>query len=396
MSQAYLLAAARTPVGKFLGALASVPAPVLAGQVIRELIQQTRLEPEAVEEVILGQVLPAGVGQAPARQAALRAGLPPSVAAMSVNKVCGSGLKAVMLAAQAVRAGDARVLVAGGMESMSQAPYLLPGVRQGWKYGHRQALDHMLHDGLWCAWEQKAMGQLAEYTARKYQVSRQDQDQYAARSHQRACAAWDQGLFAPETVPVRAQEGGPVMLDRDEGPRPDTTPDALARLEPVFDPQGTVTAGNASQLSDGAAAVLVGDHSWARRLASPLTARVAAAVTVGVEPRELFIAPVEAIRQVVQRGGLALEQVEAFEINEAFAAQMVACCRLLELPEEKVNRCGGAIALGHPIGASGARVLVTLLHTLAREGKTWGVAALCLGGGNAVAVLVERVGSEGP
>ncbi len=389
MGQPYLVAGARTPVGKFLGALSSFSAPQLAAQAIAAVLQRSGAPAQAVQEVILGQVLPAGSGQAPARQAALQAGLPASVPAMSVNKVCGSGLKAVMLAATAIRAGEAQLVLAGGMESMSQAPYLLPRVRTGWKYGHRQCLDHMLHDGLWCAYEDRSMGQLAEYTARKYQVSRQQQDRYAALSHARAVQAWQQGAFAPEVVSVRDSQGR-VVLDRDEGPRPDSSEEKLAQLPPAFDPQGTVTAGNSSQLSDGAAAVLVADESWRKRLNGAVVCRIVDWVTVATEPKELFIAPALALRRLAQNSGVPLEEVHLFEINEAFAAQTVACLKQLNLPEEKVNVHGGAVALGHPIGASGARVLVTLMHALAQREKTWGAAALCLGGGEAVAMLVQR------
>ncbi len=395
MNEAYLLGGLRTPVGKFLGGLASVPAPQLAALAIGQLLEQLHLAPDEVEEVIAGEVLSAGVGQAPARQAALGAGLPPTVAAVTVNKVCGSGLKAAMLAAQAVRCGDAAVVVAAGMESMSQAPFLLPRVRQGWKFGHQRALDHMLHDGLWCAFEDQAMGQVAEYTARKHQITRQEQDHFAAESHRRAVAAWEQGAFQAEVVPVPNPKcPEKILLARDEGPRADTTPETLARLRPVFDPQGSVTAGNASQLSDGAAAVVVADREVARRVASPLTCRVVATATSGGEPRELFTAPVEAIRRVVQKAGMPLEQVDLVELNEAFAAQMLACLKQLPLDAQKVNVHGGAVALGHPIGASGTRVLVTLMHALARYNKQFGIAALCLGGGNAVAMLIEHVGEQ--
>ncbi len=394
MAEAYLLGGVRTPIGKFLGALSSVPAPRLASVAIRRLLEQLHLAPGEVEEVIAGQVLTAGVGQAPARQAALAAGLPESVAAVTVNKVCGSGLKAAMLAAQAIRCGDASLVVAAGMESMSQAPFLLPRVRQGWKFGHQQAVDHMLHDGLWCAFENQAMGQVAEETATRYQVSREEQDRFAAESHRRAVAAWEQGAFQAEVVPVpHPKEPEQVLLARDEGPRPDTTPETLDRLRPVFSAQGTVTAGNASQLSDGAAAVVLADEETAHRVRSPLTCRVVASVTVGAKPRDLFIAPVEAIRRVVAKAGIELAQVDLVELNEAFAAQMVACLKQLELEPERVNVHGGAVALGHPIGASGTRVLVTLMHALARYEKQFGVAALCLGGGNAVAMLIQRVGS---
>ena len=392
MPSAYLLGGCRTPIGKFLGGLASLPAPKLGAIAIAEALQRSGIAGERVEEVILGEILTAGVGQAPARQAALAAGLPPTVAALTINKMCGSGLKAVMLADQAIRSGDARVIVAGGMESMSRAPHLLTGTREGWKFGPQTVLDSMLHDGLWCAFENVAMGAQADYIAASRGVSRADQDAFAAESHRRAAAAIAAGRFDQEIVSVKVpSRKGDVVVDRDEGPRPETTVEKLAALKPAFDPTGTVTAGNASQLSDGAAALVVVDEATARESNSPLKARIVAAATSGVAPKEIFIAPVTAMQQVLAKARMTPGDIDLFELNEAFAAQCLACTRPLELDPAKVNVNGGAIALGHPIGASGARVLVTLLHALAARGLSRGLASLCLGGGNAVALIVERV-----
>ncbi|MCS6851251.1 MAG: acetyl-CoA C-acetyltransferase [Gemmataceae bacterium] len=391
MPEAFLLSAVRTPIGKYLGGLSSLPATELGSIVVREALRRAGVAGEQVDEVILGQVFQAGAGQNPARQAALRAGLPQTVAAVTVNKVCGSGLKAVMLAAQAIRAGDADLIVAGGMESMSQAPYLLFGARAGWKYGDQKAVDAMIHDGLWCAFEHWHMGEAAEHIAACYGVSRAEQDRFSARSQQRAAAAWERGLFAAETVPVPVGSGPKATLvNRDEGIRPETTPEALARLKPAFRSDGTVTAGNASTLSDGAAAVVVASTRAVERLGARPMARVVAYATSGVAPKDIFIAPVHAVRRVLERAQLTLNDIDLFELNEAFAAQMLACTRELPLDEARVNVRGGAIALGHPIGASGARVLVTLLHALQQQGMKRGLASLCLGGGNAVAMVVER------
>jgi acetyl-CoA C-acetyltransferase len=359
---------------------------------IAEALKRSGIAGERVEEVIMGEILTAGVGQAPARQAALAAGLPPTVAALTINKMCGSGLKAVMLADQAIRAGDARVIVAGGMEAMSRAPHLLTGTREGWKFGPQTVLDSMIHDGLWCAFENVAMGAEADYIAASRGVSRADQDAFSAESHRRAAAAIAEGRFAQEIVSVKVpSRKGDVIVDRDEGPRLDTTVEKLAALKPAFDPTGTVTAGNASQLSDGAAALVVVDEATARESSSPLKARIVAAATSGVAPKEIFIAPVTAMQQVLAKAKMAPADIDLFELNEAVAAQCLACTRPLELDPSKVNVNGGAIALGHPIGASGARVLVTLLHALAARGLSRGLASLCLGGGNAVALIVERV-----
>ncbi|HTU91990.1 MAG TPA: acetyl-CoA C-acetyltransferase [Gemmataceae bacterium] len=391
MADAFLFSGARTPIGKYLGSLADVPAPQLGAVAISEALRRARVPSEQVEEMILGNVIQAGVGQNPARQAALKAGLPDSVAAFTVNKVCGSGLKAVMLAAQAVRAGDAELIVAGGIESMSQAPYLLLGARAGWKYGDQKAVDAMIHDGLWCAFENWHMGEAAEHIAGKCGVSRGEQDRFSAQSQQRAAAAWQKGAFTAEIVPVTVGTGTKAkVVARDEGIRPETTAEGLAKLKPAFRDGGTVTAGNASTLSDGAAAVVVGSARAAERLGAKPLAHIVAYATSGVAPKDIFIAPVLAVRQVLAKANLRLEEIDLFEMNEAFAAQMLACGKELKLDEAKVNIHGGAIALGHPIGASGARVLVTLLYALEQRGLKRGLASLCLGGGNAVAMVVER------
>ncbi len=391
MADAFLLSAARTPIGKYLGGLADVPAPQLGAVAVAEALRRGRVPPDQANEVILGNVIQAGVGQNPARQAALKAGLPDTIAAFTVNKVCGSGLKAVMLAAQAIRAGDAEVIVAGGMESMSRAPYLLFGARAGWKYGDQKVIDAMVHDGLWCAFECWHMGEAAEHIAAKCGVSRAEQDRFSAQSHRRAAAAWERGAFSAEVVPVTVGSGPKAKtVTRDEGIRPDSTAEALAKLKPAFREGGTVTAANASQLSDGAAAVVVASARAAERLGTKPLARVVAYATSGIAPKDIFLAPVGAVRQVLERAGLRAEDIDLFELNEAFAAQMLACGGELKLDESKVNVHGGAIALGHPIGASGARVLVTLLYALEQRGLRRGLAALCLGGGNAVAMVVER------
>jgi acetyl-CoA C-acetyltransferase len=392
MSDAFLLSAARTPIGKHLGALAEVPAPELGAVALREALRRANVDPAKVDEAIMGCVLQAGLGQNPARQAALKAGLPDAIAACTVNKVCGSGLKAAMLAAQAIRAGDAELVLAGGMESMSRAPYLLFGARAGWKFGDQKLMDEMIHDGLWCACENWHMGEAAERIATKCGVSRAEQDRFAAQSQRRAAEAWDRGAFAAEVTPVTVGSGAKAkVVSRDEGPRPDTTAEALAKLKPAFREGGTVTAGNASTLSDGAAAVLVGSARAAERLGVAPMARIVAYSTSGVAPKDIFIAPVLAVQQVLAKAEWRLGDVHLFELNEAFAAQMLACGKELGLDEAKVNVHGGAIALGHPIGASGARVLTTLLYALQRHGLRRGVASLCLGGGNAVAMAVERL-----
>jgi acetyl-CoA C-acetyltransferase len=388
----FLLSAARTPIGKFLGELAEVPAPRLGAVALAEALRRAHVRPDQVDEVIMGNVVQAGVGQAPARQAALAAGLPDSIAAYTVNKVCGSGLKAVMLGAQAIKAGDAEIVAAGGMESMSRAPYLVEGARAGLKYGDGKLVDALVRDGLWCAFENCAMGESAEYIAGKCSITRADQDRLSVQSHKRAAAAWESGAFQAEVVPVTVGSGPKARtMSRDEGIRPDSTPEGLAKLRPAFKPDGTVTAGNASQLSDGGAAVVIASEQATRRLGMKPLARVVSYATSGVAPKDIFIAPVPAVRMALEKARLTLSDIGLFELNEAFAAQMLACGKELGLDEERVNVHGGAIALGHPIGASGARVLVTLVHALGYYGRRYGLASLCLGGGNAVAMVIERV-----
>ncbi len=392
MSDVLLLAAVRTPIGKYLGGLADLPAPQLGALVLREALRRANVPAERVDEVIVGNVIQAGVGQNPARQAALHAGLPDTIAALTVNKVCGSGLKAVMLAAQAIKAGDADVILAGGIESMSRAPHLLMGTRTGWKYGDQKAVDAMIHDGLWCAFENWHMGEAAEHIAAKCNVNRDDQDRFAAQSHQRAAAAWEKGLFNAEVLPVTIGSGPKVKtIARDEAMRADTSAEGLAKLKPAFRDIGTVTAGNASMLSDGAAAVVVASSTAAAKLAAKPLARIVAYATSGIAPRDIFLAPVGAVLQVLAKAEMTLKDIDLFELNEAFAAQMLACNKELGLDESRINVHGGAIALGHPIGASGTRVLVTLLYALQQRGLKRGLASLCLGGGNAVAMIVERL-----
>ena len=389
MTASYLLAGCRTPIGKILGCLASVPATRLGAVAVAEAIRRAGLPADAVDEVIMGNVLAAGLGQAPARQAALGGGLPDSIAAVTINKMCGSGLKAVMLADQAIRAGDARIIVAGGMESMTRAPFLISGARQGWKFGDQQVRDSMLHDGLWCAFEDMAMGAEADYIAESHGVSREDQDAFALESHRRAAAR--AGIELDEIVPVTVTDRkSETVVTEDEGPRPETSLEDLAKLRPSFGKTGTVTAGNASQISDGAAAVVVASEEVAKSSRSPIKARIVASATSGVAPKEIFIAPVTAVRKVLAKAEMTLADIDLVELNEAFAAQCLACLRPLEADPAKTNVHGGAIALGHPIGASGARVLVTLLYAMAERGAKRGLASLCLGGGNAVAMIVER------
>jgi acetyl-CoA C-acetyltransferase len=389
MTEAYILAACRTPIGRFRGSLSWLPATELGAIVVREAVARAGVEPSAIDEVILGNVLSAGVGQAPARQAALRAGLPTKVAALTVNKVCGSGLKAVMLAAQGVRCGDVDLVVAGGMESMSRAGWVLS--RDAPAVGDRQLIDSMMHDGLTCPFSGKSMGEIADALATRASISRDEQDRFALESHRRAIAAAEAGAFAEEMawVPSRCVSDALIAL-RDEGPRSDTDYDQLARLKSAFRADGTVTAGNSSLISDGAAAIVVGSESMAAQFKRRPLARIIAYVTSGGEPEDLFTAPVDAIRRVLALGERSLNDLDLLEINEAFAVQMLACMNQLALAPDRVNVHGGAIAIGHPIGASGARVLVTLVHALKRRGGRLGVAALCLGGGNAVAMLVER------
>lgn len=393
MPDAFLVAAVRTPIGKYLGGLADLSAPELGGQVLGEAMVRAKISPGAVDEVIMGCVLQAGLGQNPARQAALKAGLPDTVAAFAVNKVCGSGLKAAMLAAQAIRAGDADIVLAGGVESMSRAPHLLFGARQGWKIGDQKAVDAMIHDGLWCAFENWHMGEAAEHIATKCGIPRGEQDRFAVQSHQRAAAAWSQGAFTAEVLPITVGAGAKAKtIAQDDGFRTDSSRESLAKLKPAFCEGGTVTAGNASMLSDGAAAVAVVSTRGLEKLGVQPLARIVAYATSGIAAKDIFLAPVGAVRMVLAKANLTINDIDLFELNEAFAAQMLACNQDLKIDEAKINVHGGAIALGHPIGASGTRVLVTLVHALEKRNARRGLASLCLGGGNAVAMIVERGG----
>jgi len=389
-NHAYIVAARRSPMGRFLGGLTKVEATQIGAQVLRTLLHDARTDAEHLDEVFVGQVIQAGCGQNPARQVALGAGVPDRVSCTTVNKVCGSGLQAVMFADQVIRAGDAHLIATGGIENMSRCPFLIRDHRLGHKFGDAKLVDAMQFDGLVNIYDGALMGEIAEETAEKAGISRADQDAFAARSHQRAAAADEQGLFDDERVPIEIRPGKEALC-KDETIRPGTTPDALASLPPVFRKGGTVTAGNASSLADGAAMLLVASQAGLKHCGSEPLARIVAQATAGGPPRELFFAPINAVRMVTERAGWSLDQVDLFELNEAFAAQSLADIRALELDEEKVNVNGGAIALGHPLGASGARVLTTLLHAMKRRHARRGIAALCLGGGNAVALAVERV-----
>jgi acetyl-CoA C-acetyltransferase len=398
----YLVAAARTPIGRFGGALADVPATRLGAIAIGAAVERSGVPLDTIDEVYMGQVLQGGAGQAPARQAALAAGLPESVPATTVNRVCGSGMKAIMLAAAAIKAGDAEVVVAGGMESMSQGPYLLPKARFGYRYGHGQLVDSTLSDGLWCAIEDCHMGTHAERVALSERIGRDDQDAFALESHRRAVAAIDAGRFDAEIVPVSVEDrkSGERLVTVDEGPRRDTSPDALARLRPAFelpvdhpaDATGTVTAGNAPPLSDGAAATVVAGAEAVERLGLRPLARIVGYAQAEVAPRWIFLAPIEGVRRLAERTGIGVGDFDLVEVNEAFAAQTLADGRTLGLDWDRVNVNGGAIALGHPIGASGARIVATLAHELDRRQARYGLATLCLGGGGSVAMALERVG----
>ncbi len=386
-----IVGAARTPIGSFLGTLSGVSAPRLGAAAIGEAIRRAGIAPEEVEEVIMGNVLQAGVGQAPARQAALFAGLPTKVECLTINKVCGSGLKAVMLAEQAIALGDAEVIVAGGMESMSNAPYVLERARVGYRLGHGDLLDSMIKDGLWDVYNDFHMGNAGELCARRLEISREEQDEYAAESYRRALRAQEQGLLAEEIVPVEAPQakGGTLLVCEDEEPRR-VNFEKMKTLKPAFEPEGTITPANASKINDGAAAVvLMSREQAAARGLQPL-ARIVGAVAAARRPEEFTIAPVDAIQKVLRRTGLSLSEIDLFEINEAFAVVALAAIRLLELDPAKVNVNGGAVAFGHPIGASGARLLVTLLYEMKRRGARRGLVALCIGGGEAVAMVVER------
>ncbi len=403
--QTFIVSAARTPIGKFGGALSTVPATELGGVAIRAAVERAGLDPATIEvdDVFMGQVLQAGVGQAPARQAALSAGLPDTTSATTINRVCGSGLKAIMLAASEIRAGDAELVIAGGMESMNGAPYVLPGARFGLRLGNAQLIDSTVNDGLWCAIEDCHMGTHAERVAISEHVSREDQDAFALGSHQKAIAAIDGGRFDAELTPVtvRDAKGRETVVTTDEGPRRDSTAEALARLKPAFElpdgedrgetTEGTVTAGNAPGITDGAAATLVASERAVERLGLKPLARIVGYAQAEVAAKWLFLAPVEGVRRLLDRIELSIDDFDLIEINEAFAAQTLADGRALGFDWDKVNVNGGAIALGHPIGASGARIVATLLHELERREGRYGLATLCLGGGGSVAMAVERV-----
>jgi len=393
LRQPVILSAVRTPVGKFQGALSSFSATELGARVVAEVTHRAGIEPDTVDEVIMGNVLQAGLGQNPGRQAALRGGLHPRVAAMTINKVCGSGLKAVALAAQSVMLGQSDIVVAGGMESMSNCPYLLPEARGGYRIGDRQVIDSMIHDGLWDVYEDFHMGMTAELVAEKYKISREEQDKFALQSHQRAVQAMNSCFVESQILPIDVpqKKGEPVVLRRDESPRPDASLEALAKLRPAFKKDGTVTAGNAPGTNDGAAAVVVTSEDTAARLGKTPMARIVAQAVSGVEPKWVMMAPVEAVERLLRKTGWDRDRdVDLYELNEAFAVQAIAVMRELRLDPAKVNVNGGAVAIGHPIGASGARILVTLLYEMQRRGLHRGIAALCLGGGNAVALAVER------
>ena len=392
VTDAVILSAVRLPTGRFLGALKDFSAPELGALVIREAVRRAGIEASLVEQCYMGNVVSAGLGQAPARQAALRAGLSDDVSAVTVNQVCGSGLRAVMLAAQAIQVGDARVAVAGGMESMSRAPYLLERAREGLRLGHGEATDSMISDGLWCSFEQWHMGQAGEVVAAEYHVTRDAQDRYALASHQKAATAAREGRFTAEILPVTVPRRGqpPLLVDADESVRSDTSLDALAALRPAFKDAGTVTAGNAPPVNDGAAALVLASARAAAEHGGRVRARVVAQASSGLAPKYVLMTPVEAVRRVLEKAGWQTGDVDLFEINEAFSAQLVAVIAQLGLDAERVNVNGGAVALGHPIGASGARILTTLLHALEARGLRRGVAALCMGGGNGLALAVER------
>lgn len=392
MQDVVIVAATRTAIGSFQGSLASVSAVDLGAAVIRQLLEQTGLDGAQVDEVIMGQVLTAGAGQNPARQAAIKAGLPHAVPAMTLNKVCGSGLKALHLGAQAIRCGDADVIIAGGQENMSLANYVMPGARTGLRMGHAQIVDTMISDGLWDAFNDYHMGITAENLVDKYQISREQQDAFAAASQQKAAAAIEAGRFADEITPILIpqRKGDPLAFKVDEQPRGDTTAESLAKLRPAFKKDGSVTAGNASSLNDGAAAVILMSAEKAKALGLPVLAKIAAYANAGVDPAIMGIGPVSATRRCLEKAGWDIAQLDLIEANEAFAAQSLAVAKDLQWDLDKVNVNGGAIALGHPIGASGCRVLVTLLHEMIKRDAKKGLATLCIGGGQGVALALER------
>jgi acetyl-CoA C-acetyltransferase len=391
---AVIISAARTPTGKFLGLLKDFTAPELGAIAIKAAVTRAGVKPEDVDEVIMGCVVQAGIGQAPARQAALKAGLPPEVSALTVNMVCGSGLRAVALAAQAVKLGDSEIVVAGGMESMSNIPYALPKAREGFRMGNQNAVDLMIHDGLWCPFENWHMGNTGEIVADTCGIGRETQDEYAYNSHRKAHEAQAEGRFKDEIVPVEIpqRKGDPIILDYDEPVRPDTTAESLGKLKPAFKKDGgTVTAGNAPGVNDGASALVVTSAEKAAELGIEPLARVVASATSGIEPKLIMLAPVQGVKNVLAKAGWDMKDVDLFELNEAFSVQALGVMKQLGLDESKVNVNGGAVAMGHAIGNSGSRVLTTLLYEMKRRGAKRGVAALCLGGGNSVALAVERV-----
>jgi len=394
MEPIVIVSGCRTPVGKFQGSLSEVSATRLGAVVVREAVRRAQVKTEQVDECIMGNVLPAGLGQNPARQAALFGGLPPEVSAVTVNMVCGSGLRAVSLAAQTIQTGNAEIVVAGGMESMTNAPYLLPHARSGFRMGNNIAVDSMVNDGLWDVYNDFHMGQTAELVAEKYGITREEQDNFALRSHQRAAAAWREGRFAAEVVPVEipAKKKGaePKLFERDESIREDANLESLRALKPAFKKDGTVTAGNAPGVNDAAAAVVLMAESKAKALGLEPMARIVAHATSGVDPKWVMMAPVTGVRKVMAKAGWSVGEVDLFELNEAFAVQSIALGRELGVPDEKLNVNGGSVAIGHPIGASGARVFVTLLHEMIQRRARRGVVALCLGGGNSVAMAIER------
>ena len=389
-----IISACRTPVGKFQGSLSDLSATQLGAIVVREATKRAKLDPKQIDECIMGNVLSAGLGQNPARQAALFGGLSPEVSAMTVNKVCGSGLKAVALAAQAIQTGNSSVVVAGGMESMSNAPYLLPQARKGYRLGNAQIIDSMVHDGLWDIYNDYHMGITGENVAEKYGITREEQDQFALNSHRNAVAAIKECRFKSQIVPVelptKKKGEAPIVFDKDESPREDTTIEVLRSLKPAFKKDGTVTAGNAPGVNDGAAAVVVTSAQRAKELGAEPMARIVAQASSGIDPAWVMMAPVSAVRKIWEKTGWKNEDVDLYELNEAFSVQALGVMRELGLDPAKVNVNGGAVAIGHPIGASGARVLVTLIYEMMRRNVHRGIAALCLGGGNAVAMAVER------
>ena len=392
LDEPVIISATRTPVGKFLGSLKGFSATDLGAIVVRESVKRAGIKPEEVDEVIMGCVIQAGLGQNPARQAALNGGLPSTVSAVTINKVCGSGLKSVMLAAQGIALGDVQVVVAGGMESMSNAPYLLPKAREGYRMGNGELVDSMINDGLWCAFENYHMGCTGEVVAEEYKVGRVEQDEYAVNSHHKAAAAIKAGRFKDEIVPVEIpqKKGAAVLFDTDETVREDTSVETLGKLKPAFKKDGTVTAGNAPSVNDGASAVVVTSLRRAREMGVEPMARIVAQATSGVEPRLVMMAPVEAVRKLLKKTGWSGSEVDLIELNEAFSVAALAVTRELGLDPERVNVNGGAVALGHAIGQSGSRLLTTILYELKRRNAHRGIVSLCLGGGNAVAIAIER------